>query len=62
MTVAATDEIFCRVSSSFVHKKNFSLIWQEVFKLWYVFSREKLDTSFEFKWTRRKVASENNSW
>ena len=34
-----------KFSSSLVHKKNFSLIWQVVFKLGYVFCQE-----FEWVW------------
>ena len=49
------------ISSSLVHKKNFSLIWQVIFKLGYVFCQERKDTSFEFEWTRREVPSYNNS-
>ena len=44
---------------SFVHKKNFGLIWQVVFKLGYLFLHGRQDTSFEFEWTWRKVASDN---
>ena len=61
---AATDMRYfatSKISNSLVHKKNFSLIWQVVFKLGYVFGQERLDTSFKFEWTRRKVASDNNS-
>ena len=49
-----------KFSRSLVHKKNFSFIWQVVFKLGYV-CQESWDTSSEFEWTLRKVASENNS-
>ena len=38
------------------------MTWQVVFKLGYVFCQERYDTSFEFEWTLRKVASDNNSW
>ena len=51
---------FARIkfSRSLVHKKNFSLIWQVVFKLGHVFCQERLDNSFGFEWTQRKVASD----
>ena len=61
---AATDmRYFARseFSRSLVHKKNFTLIWQVVFGLGYVFCQERWDTSFEFEWTRRKVGRDNNS-
>ena len=53
---AATDMKYFAWSKSsrkLVHKENFSLIWQVVFKIGYI--------SFEFEWTSRKVASNNNS-
>ena len=43
-----------KFSRSLVHKKNFSLIWQVIFKLGYLFYQERYDTSSEFEWTRRK--------
>ena len=39
---------------SLVDKKIFSLIWQVVFKLGYVFFQERQDTSFEFEWIWEK--------
>ena len=51
-----------KFSRSLVHMKNFSLIWQVVFKLGYVLCQERKDSSSEFEWTLRKVASDNNSW
>ena len=50
-----------KFSKSLVYRKNFSFIWQVVFKLGYVFCEERLDTSFEFEQTRIKVANDNNS-
>ena len=50
-----------KFSRSLVHRKNFSLIWRVVFKLGYVLCQERSDTSSEFEWTLRKVASDNNS-
>ena len=43
-----------------VHKKIFSLIWQVVFKLGHLLCQKRYPTPFEFEWTRRKVASDNN--
>ena len=62
---AATDMIYfarSKCSWSLVHKKIFSLIWPAVFKLGYVFCQDRKDTSTDFEWTLRKVASDNNSW
>ena len=38
-----------KFSRSLVHKKNFSLIWQVVLKLEYVFCQVDRDTSLEFE-------------
>ena len=49
---AATDvRYFARskLSRSLIHRKNFSVLWQVVFKLGYVFCQERWDTSFEFE-------------
>ena len=51
-----------KFSRNLVHKKNFTLVWQVVLKLGYVFCQERQDTSFEFEWTQRKVVRDNNSW
>ena len=63
--VTATDiRYFARSKRSrgLVHIKYFNLIWKVVFKLEYLFCQERHDTfEFEFEWTRRKVASNNNS-
>ena len=50
-----------KFSRSLVHRKNLTLICQVVFTLQYVFRQESYNTSFEFEWTRRKVATDNNS-
>ena len=50
-----------KFSRSLLHKKKFSFIWQAVFKLGHVFYQDRWDTSSEFEWTLRKVASDNNS-
>ena len=50
--VAATDLRYfttSKFSRSLVHKKYFSLISPVVFKLGYVFCKERWDTSFEFE-------------
>ena len=60
---AATDVRYfarCKFSRSLVYCKNFTLIWQVVFKLGYIFYQERYNTSFEFEWTQIKVASDNN--
>ena len=38
-----------KLSRSLIHRKNFSVLWQVVFKLGYAFCQERWDTSFEFE-------------
>ena len=64
LKVAVTDmRYFARSKFSriLVHKRNFSLICQVVFKFGNVFCQKEWDTCLEFKWIRIKVASGNNS-
>ena len=48
------------VKGAVADKKNFSLIWQVVFKLGHILCQERYPTSSEFEWTRRKVATDYN--
>ena len=61
---AATDRRYFarnKLSMSSVPNKNFSLLWQIVFKLEYIFCQEREDTAFNFEWIWRKVVNDNNS-
>ena len=46
---------------SFVHKKDFCLIWRVDFNLEYLFCQGRQDTFSDFEWTWRKVTSDNYS-
>ena len=62
LKAAATDTRYfarSKLFESLVHKKSFGLIWRVVFKLGYLFCQGRQDTTFEFQWTRKKVASDN---
>ena len=58
LKVTATDMRYfagSKLFGSLVHKKNFGLIWQVVFKLGYLFCQGRYDTTFEVEWTWIKI-------
>ena len=64
VNITATDLRYLarrKAYKSLAYKKSFSLIRQLVFKLGNLFCQEWKDIFFEFKWTQRKVASDNDS-
>ena len=50
-----------KFSRILVHKRNFGFIWHVVFKSEYLFCQGRIDTTFEFEWSRRKFTNNNFS-